>query len=178
MPDDFPDVRRALDAVPVPPLPPVDVAAIYRDALEAQARSARRWKRVAGAVAALAAGFLFFALLPKVEIRWGTPAEPVAAVVPDPKPDPRVAELLDEQRKLFVLLRESNAKHADLQDLLLTLARDVTDRDVERKQQFAELAAKLREFETVTAKQFQESERTNTALYNVVFAAKPKGGQP
>ena len=76
------------------------------------------------------------------------------------------------------LLRDSKAKHADLQDLLLTLARDVNDRDGERKTQLAELTARLREFETVTAKQFQESERTNTALYNVVFAAKPKGDQP
>jgi hypothetical protein len=156
----------------------VDVAAIYRDALESQSRAARRWKRVAAGVSALAAGFLFFALMPKIEVRWGTSPEPVAAVAPEPKADPRVAELIDEQRKLFVLLRESNAKHADLQDLLLTLARDVNDRDGAQKQRLAVLAAKLREFEAVTAKQFQESERTNTALYNVVFAAKPKGGQP
>ena len=46
------------------------------------------------------------------------------------------------------------------------------------EKELAELATKLREFETVTARQFQESERTNTALYNVVFAAKPKGDQP
>jgi hypothetical protein len=174
---DFPDVRRALDAVPVPPLPPVDVAAIYHTALESQARSARRWKRVAAGVSALAAGVLAFALIPNLELRWKTP--PMAVVVPPATPpDPRVAELIDEQRKLFALLRDSNAKHADLQDLLLTLARDVADRDTGRRNDLAELAAKLREFETVTARQFQESERTNTALYNVVFAAKPKGDQP
>ena len=174
--NEFPEVRRALDAVPVPPLPPVDVAAIYRAALEAQARSARRWKRVAGGVSALAAGVLAFALIPNLELRWKTP--PVAVVVSPPSPDPRVAELLAEQRTLFALLRDSNAKHADLQDLLLTLARDVADRDTGRQKELAELATKLREFETVTARQFQESERTNTALYNVVFAAKPKGDQP
>jgi len=172
---DFPEVRRALDAVPVPRLSPVDVAAIYRAAADAHARSARRWKRVAVGVGALAASFLAFAVLPKIEVRWGDPP-PVAVV--EPKPDPRVAALIDEQRKLFVLLRDSNARHADLQDLLLTLARDVADRDGSQKRQLAELAAKLREFETVTAQQFRESERTNTALYNVVFAAKPKGDQP
>lgn len=174
--NEFPDVRRALDAIPVPPLPAVDVAAICADALDAQARSARWWKRVAVGLAALAAGLLAFAL--GVSVGRRDEPTPVAVVVPEAKPDPRVAELIDEQRKLFVLLRESNAKHADLQDLLLTLARDVNDRDGVQKQQLAELAAKLREFEAVTAKQFQESERTNTALYNVVFAAKPKGGQP
>ena len=64
------------------------------------------------------------------------------------------------------------------QNVSVILARDVADRDTGRQKELAELATKLREFETVTARQFQESERTNTALYNVVFAAKPKGDQP
>lgn len=176
---DFPEVRRLLDVVPVPPLPPVDVAAIFADALDAEARAARRWKRIAVAAAALAAGVLAFAL----GVSIGRRDEPTpVAVHPEPKPDPRVTELIDEQRKFLTALREANAQHAELQGLLLTLARDVNTRDDARKEQLAALADRLREFEAVTARQFQESERTNTALYHVVFPSKPsptpKGDQP
>ena len=54
MSDDFPKVHAALDAIPTPGSKLVDIAAIYRAALDRQAISARRWKRIAGAVAALA----------------------------------------------------------------------------------------------------------------------------
>lgn len=169
------EVRRLLDAVPVPPLPPVDVAAIFADALDAETRSARRWKRAAVAAAALAAGLLAFAL----GTYAGRRDEPApVAVQPELMPDPRVGELVEGQRKMIAALRDANGRHAELQDLLLTLARDVNTRDEERTRQFAALADRLREFEAVTAKQFQESERTNTALYNVVFPSKPRGDQP
>lgn len=173
------DIRRLLDAVPVPPLPSVDVAAIYADALDAQAHSARRWKQIAVGFAALAAGVLAFAL--GVVVARRDEPTPVA-VQPEPKPDPRVAELIEDQRKTIAALRDANTRHAELQDLLLTLARDVNTRDEEQKLRFAALADRLREFEAVTAKQFQESERTNTALYHAVFPSKPtpesKGDQP
>ena len=106
--DDFPDVRRALDAVPEPPVLPLDPAAIYRAALDREARSARRWKLAAGAGALVAAGLLLAAVLPKLEVRatgnefavrWG-PAEPPPVApkpepVPSPATDPRLL-LLDE----------------------------------------------------------------------------------
>lgn len=179
---DFPELRKLLDAVPPPEPKPVDLARLYRDALDRQIRTARRWRRIAVGVAALAASVLVFALLPKLEvranghefaIRWGTPPEPVP-----PPPDPRVRELIDEQAKQLAALRAANVKHTELQELLLTVAADVSQRDKDQQKRLTALAARLGEFEAVTARQFQESEKTNTALYNVVFNSKPKGLNP
>lgn len=179
MNSDFPELRKLLDAVPPPEPPPVDLARLYRDALERQARTARRWRRVAVGGAALAASVLVFALLPKLEVRanghefavrWGTPPEPEA------QPDPRIRELVDEQAKQLAALRAANVKHTELQELLLTVAADVNQRDKDQQKRLTALAARLGEFETLTVKQFQESEKTSTALYNVVFQTKAKSG--
>jgi hypothetical protein len=182
MNSDFPELRKLLDAGHVPEPKPVDLARLYRDALDRQTRVARRWKRIAVGVAALAASVLLFALLPKLEVRanghefavrWGTPPSPAP-----PEPDPRVQQLCDEQAKQLAAIRVANAKHTDLQDLLLTLAADVDQRDKTQQAKLTAVAKRLREFETLTAKQFLEAEKTNTALYNVVFHSKPKGVNP
>lgn len=185
MPDDFPDLRKLLDAVPAADPRPVDLAALYRVAADRQARVARRWKRVALAAAALAAGVLLVALLPRLEfrasdhefaVRWGTPPEVAPPPAPDPTPDPRMEQLIEEQSKQLAAMRATNAKHADLQDLLLTLAADVNDRDKVQQAKIAALAKKLTAFETDTARQFADAEKTNTALYDAVFSTpKAKG---
>lgn len=171
---DFPEVRQALDAAVVPAVRPVDLAELYRAALDRQSRVARRWRRLTAAVATLAAGILLFALLPKLDVtlndhefavRWGTPTVP-----PPPPADPRIEELLDQQSRQLAALRAANTRSADLQDLIVTVARDVADRDAAQKTRLATLAVKLSDFETQTARQFDSAERTNTALYNVVFA--------
>jgi hypothetical protein len=188
MPDDFPDLRKLLDAVPAADPRPVDLAALYRAAADRQAGSARRWKRVALAAAALAAGVLLVALLPRLEfrasdhefaVRWGTPPEPPPpAPPPEPKPDPRIEELLEEQSRQLVAIRATNGKHAELQDLLLTLAADVSDRDKAQQAKIAALTKKLTAFEADTARQFADAEKTNTALYDAVFSTpKAKGTQ-
>jgi hypothetical protein len=172
------DLRKLLDAAPVSDPRPVDLAALYRTAAERQAVVSRRWKRLALAGAALAAGVLAFALLPRLEfrctghefaVRWGTPPD----VPPPPPPaDPRIEQLLDEQSKQLVAIRATNVKHAELQDLLLTLATDVNDRD---KQQQARVAAQVKAmtaFEADTARQFADAEKTNSALYDAVFSVK------
>lgn len=178
---DFPELRKLLDAVPPPEPPPVDLARLYRDALDRQARTARRWRRIAVGVAALAASVLVFALLPKLEVRanghefavrWGVSSEP------EVKPDPRIRELIDEQARQLAALRAANVRHTELQELLLTVAADVSQRDKDQQKRLTALAARLGEFEAVTARQFQESEKTSTALYNVVFNSKPKGLNP
>ena len=75
---------RRLDAVPAPPAQPIDLAAIYAAADDRHVHSVRRWRRAAVVAAALAAGVLFVAVLPRLEVRlggnelalrWG-PAEP------------------------------------------------------------------------------------------------------
>lgn len=182
--DDYPDLRKLLDAVPAPDTRPVDLVALYRAAADRQARSARRWKRMALAGAALAAGVLLVALLPRLEfrasehefaVRWGIRPEPhPPAPPPEPQPDPRVERLLDEQSRQFAAIRATNSKHAELQDLLLTLAADVNDRDQAQQAKIAALTKTLTAFEADTARQFADAEKTNSALYEVVFSRKAK----
>ena len=108
MNDGYPEVGAALDAIPLAEPKPVDIATIYRSALDRQASTARRWKRIAVAVSALAAGIVLLALLPKLElrcnadefaVRWGAPPteQPSVAAPSEPKPDPRMPDLIDEQ---------------------------------------------------------------------------------
>lgn len=173
------DLRKLLDTVPTPDPKPVDLAAVYRAAAERQAVVSRRWRRVAVGVAAMAAGVLLVALLPRLElrfsdhefaVRWGTPPE--VPPPPTPSPDPRIEELLKEQSQQLVAIRATNAKHADLQDLLLTLATDVNDRDKQQQVKIAALTKKLTAFEADTARQFADAEKTHSALYDAVFSAR------
>jgi anti-sigma factor RsiW len=87
-------VRGLLDAAPVPAVGPVDVATVYRAALDQQVHAARRWKRIAAGGALVAAGLLLVAVLPKLEVkvggkelvvRWG-PADPPPVPTPPPSP--------------------------------------------------------------------------------------------
>jgi len=185
MPDDFPDVRKLLDAVPPPEPQPVDLAAIYRAAAERQAVVSRRWRRATVVGAMLAASVLALALLPRLEfrasdhefaVRWGTPPE--LPPTPPPAPlDPRVEQLLDEQSRQLAAIRATNAKHAELQDLLLTLASDVSDRDQAQQAKVEALTKQLTTFEAVSVRQFADTEKTNSALYDAVFSnRKAKAG--
>lgn len=187
MPDDFPDVRKLLDAASTPDPRPVDLAAIYRAAAERQAVVSRRWRRAAVAGAALAAGVLAFALLPRLEfrvsdheftVRWGTPPEIPPSVPPPQQPDPRIEQLLEEQSKQLAAIRSTNTKHAELQDLLLTLAVDVSDRDKQQQARVAVLTKQLTAFEADTARQFADAEKTNSALYDAVFSSRKAKATP
>ena len=182
MTDDFPEVRAALDAVPTPVLVSVDLSRIYRVAHESQARSARRWKRAAVALAALAAGVIAFALIPKLDvrltgdefaIRWG---QPQVVVVEEPTPDARISSLIDDQQKQIAAMRAINLKSAEMQELLLALTTDVADRDIVQLARIAALTRELRAFQLATARQFDQTEKTSTTLYNAMFTNKPKTG--
>lgn len=69
MKEDYPEARAALDAISAPAIRPVDLAAIYRAAHDRQIRIARRWKRVAAGLMALAAGVILLALVPRLDVR-------------------------------------------------------------------------------------------------------------
>ena len=187
MTDDFPEVRAALDAVPVPATAPVDLAAIYRAAHVRQIRLARRWKRAAAVLAALAAGVIVVALIPKLDVRcnadefavrWGQlPAVVEEPVRPAPQPDPRLPGLIDEQQQQVAAMRAIHAKYAEMQELLLALTTDVADRDKVQLERIAALAGEIRAYQLATARQFDQTEKTNTTLYNVVFNPKLKSGE-
>lgn len=179
-PDD--DIRRLLDAIPAPNVEPVDVAAIYRDAAAIQARSARRWKRAACVGALIAASVLLAALLPKLEVkltgsefvvRWG-PAEPAPVVPPSPAPllpapDSAILAKLDELDARLAHAARHDKKLKDLEDLLLTLAVDVDDRDGKRRTDLANLVRDLNQLRADTRLHQQQAEKTNAAFYTAIF---------
>lgn len=189
--DDFPDVRRALDAAPAPAPPPVDVGAIYQAAFDRQARLARRWRRAAGGGLLAAAGLLVVAVLPRLEVRcdnnelavrWGPPAPVVVAPVPPPPPppapDPRllaqVKELDARTRQLDTLTTELHS----LKELLLTLAADVDERDRKQRDALALLVQHLQAFEASAREQFRQTEQTSSALYAAIFdKTRSEGGK-
>lgn len=189
--DDFPDVRRALDAVSEPPVLPLDTAAIYRAALDRQARSARRWKLAAGAGALAAAGLLLAAVLPRLEVRvtgrefavrWG-PADPPPLVAPAPAPvsyaDPRLVARVDELDTRIRDLGKADADLRELKELLLTVAADVGERDENLKESVAALGRRLLAFEAASGERFRQAEQTSTALYTAIFdKPTPEGGNP
>jgi hypothetical protein len=188
--DDFPDVRRALDAIPDPPVPPLDTAAIYRAALDRQVRSARRWKLAAGVGALVAAGLLLAAVLPKLEVRfaanefavrWG-PADPPPVApepVPTPSTDPRLLAHVNELDTRVRDLGATDAGLRELKELLLTLAADVNERDEKQKDAIASLTRYLRAFEAASGERFRQTEQTNAALYSAIFdKPAPEGVNP
>jgi hypothetical protein len=188
--DDFPDVRRALDAIPDPPVLPLDTAAIYRAALDRQVRSARRWKLAAGAGVLVAAGLLLAAVLPKLEVRfaanefavrWGPADPPPVAPEPAPAPsaDPRLLALIDELDARTRDLGRTDADLRELKELLLALAADVNERDEKQKDAIASLTRYLRAFEAASGERFRQTEQTNAALYSAIFdKPAPEGVNP
>ncbi len=167
--DELRHVHMMLNAVVTPSPKPVDVAAIYCAALERQVRSSRRWKRVAAVGAILAASLLFFALLPKLEVRadvneftvrWGPPA-PIAVVTPPmlPQPDHELHELAATQQRELKTLKE----------LLLMLATDVEERDTRQQEQLTAVLRSFRKFERYTQEQFAETDKTQQVFYTAIF---------
>ena len=167
--DELRHVQMLLNRIDTPSPKPVDVAAIYCAALERQVRSSRRWKRGAAVGATLAASLLFFALLPKLEVRadaneftvrWGSPA-PIAVVTPPmlPQPDHELRELAANQQRELKTLKE----------LLLTLATDVEERDTRQQEQLTAVLRSFRKFERYTQEQFAETDKTQQVFYTAIF---------
>lgn len=146
-----PDLRRRLDELPVPALPPVDVAAILGREAERQANAARFWKRTAAFAAGLAAAAL-------IALGWPAPApsgefealrDRIAKLEAQPIPDHSKLE----------------AKLADINDLLLTLATDVNERDEKQRLALRTLAKQLTELRSLSDRRWTEAKSTTDALY-------------
>ena len=56
------------------------------------------------------------------------------------------------------------------------LFRSVVDRDKLQLARLLELTRELRAFQLMTAKQFDQTDKTNTTLYNAMFTTKLKTG--
>ena len=152
--DDVPiDLRRLLDALPTPALPPVDVAAILGREAERHANAARFWKRTA----ALAVGLAATAL---IALGWPAPAptddykslrDRLAKLEATPQPIPDNSKL--------------EAKLADINDLLLTLATDVHERDGKQRLALRTLAKQMTELRSLSDRRWTEAKGTTDALY-------------
>jgi Putative zinc-finger len=168
-------VRRALNAAP-PPAVAVDVAGLFAASAARLERRARRWRRLALAGAALAAGVLLaFGLRLQVRvgagqlvIAWGQPAEET----PNPKPQipnrieptPQRAEVRPPE-----VPRSVEERLRLLQELTHALAADVEARDRRQQSEAAVLRARLDGLQQSVAQRWAEAERMVSALYVAQF---------
>jgi anti-sigma factor RsiW len=162
-------VRSALDSMPTP-FVHVDVPSLFASIAE---RRVRRWRRLAVAGAALAAGLLVVLSLRlqvtvgtgQVVIRWGgmgregeAPAEPTAVTArqePRPPDAPRIDALEDRVQLV--------------QELTRALATDVESRDRQRSADIAAVRLRLDAVQQYAARQWADAERTMSALYVAQF---------
>lgn len=152
--DDIPpDLRSLLDELSVPALPRVDVAAILGREAERQANAARFWKRTAAFATGLAAAAL-------IALGWPAPAPTgdyeslrnrLAKLEAAPQPIPDNSKL--------------EAKLADINDLLLTLATDVNERDEKQRLALRSLAKQVTELRSLSDRRWTEAKSTTDALY-------------
>jgi len=192
--DPPPGVRRLLDALPAPPVRPVDLPAVYAAAARHEARAARRWRRAAGAAAALAAGVLAFAALPALEVRAGGGGITIRWDAGPPAGDPPPAPGADRVARLEDRLREAEARlgrldeqarrvedlaaaQAELKDLLLAVSSDLNRLEAaqagsaEQQQKLAAwLSARLRDVDGRLA----EVRKDSTAIYTLVTDARKR----
>ncbi len=152
--------RAAFDSLPMPEAV-VNPADIVRSIGVADARSARRWRRVAIGATALAAGVSFLLLVrPTIRIgdgafvvRW---SEPPARVEPSPS---RVDDALVERVEL-------------LGQLVRALADESEGRDRDRKSEIALLKARLELLNVQIDARYQETRRDVGVLYRAQFDKK------
>jgi anti-sigma factor RsiW len=159
-------VRSALDVAPTPPVR-VDVATLFRRDAD---RRARRWRRLAIAGAALAAGLLLVVTLRlhvtighgQLVIGWraetSLSGEPKATTVAPPAvaSGSPLNNHLDDRLKL-------------LQELTAGLAADVDARDRQRQAEIAAVHARLDAVQRAQTVRWADAERTMSALYVAQF---------
>ena len=164
-------VRRALDDAPSPEVS-VDVPGIYAAAGERRDLSLRRWRRVAYAGMAVAAGLLFF-LLSRLDfeigngqfiVRWGP--RPAPAVKPPERevPIPSVA--------FAPANRDLEERIEILSKLVRALSDDIDTRDRQRQDEIAAVVARVERLRTQTSERLAENRRDLGALYNVQFGKR------
>jgi anti-sigma factor RsiW len=173
-------VRQLLTATPAPEVR-VDAPALYRVAVERQARRVRRWRRLALTACAAAVALIAVTALTRLEIhvrssemvvRWGSapvpdhtpvayaPGSPAAPVTAAPR------DLSSIEDRLRVL-----------SELTQALAEDDRDRDEQREREIAHLRAQIKDWQGQSAQRFGAVERDFDTLYTAQFPSH-KGGRP
>jgi hypothetical protein len=180
---DLQALRNWLDAVPEPPAPVIDLASIYAASHDRYVRSSRRWRRIAGTAAALAAGILLVAVLPRLEVRlgghelvlrWGTADPP-----PPAAPDAVLHARLDQLDDRLAARNTDDERLNELKDLLLTLAADVDDRDRRQQHELDNTIRQIALLDAATREQFRRTSETSAALYTLIQEkSRLEGDQP
>lgn len=152
-------VRHLLDTVPAPRVS-IDLAGVYRQAAEQQARRSRWWRRTALAMTGVAAATVLLALVLRFEVRmephqvslrWADAPAPLSsaptpapqALTPKiPSPNPVPAKFREQMQVLGELVHGQQEEIAQLQDQL----------------------AELRQQSAVNARRWQTTERDVAAL--------------
>jgi hypothetical protein len=172
-------VRRLLGAGPSPESR-VDLAAVYRQAAERQARRLGRWRRFALAACAACAAAVALIALSRLEIhvgqsemvvRWGEPAAPPA---PLPTPSPPVAPAPGPPPPDLAAIED---RLRTLGELTQALADDGHDRDYQRQQEIARLRQEIRQWQGLSAERLSAMQKDFDALYVAQFSSR-KGVNP
>lgn len=162
------DVRRLLDGLPSPDLPPVDVATILGQEVQRHQSAARFWKWIAGVSAGLAAGVLVAAGL------RDKPTDPTAEVE---LLRTRLAKLEAAPAPMPPDTAKLEAKLADINDLLLTLASDVNQRDEKQRQALRTLTKQVTELGALSDTRWADAKQTSDALY-ILHQSSRKEAKP
>jgi hypothetical protein len=175
--DDYPQVQEQLDKLVLPALRPVDIGAIYQQALATPTPRPWRLRRVCLAVSAVSACLLLGVMIGRCDIALSQDGFSLTWRKAVPTKDPLEARLAQMERQFAE--RNSEEKLEELKGLLLTLAGDVNQRDYQQKQALARLTDAVNAFEVATKVQFRETEQTQKTLYNALFSNRNlKGVNP
>jgi hypothetical protein len=170
-------VRQTLDAVAVPAVS-VDVSRVFQRAAALEQRRARRWRRAAVAVCALAASLLLVVVLRlelrldahQLVIRWGEmPEEPPIIAPPTPEPTVIVQREIVTDPKVEEQLRV-------LHDTVHALAGSQETRDQQLRLVMGLMQARFESLQLLDTRRWSENDRNFAALYKAVFFPA-KGGE-
>jgi hypothetical protein len=167
-------LRRALEAVAVPPVAQVNLPRLYADAARLQQRQVRRWRRAALALLSAAAVMLAVVGLKlelRVEahqlvVRWGAPKETV------PQPEllpPKHADKVDAPPAPVVSADEWQR----MRELIHALAADVAQSNSARRQEFDNLEVRLDSLQMRS----QQRDQVVAALFTAQFGTHDKKGE-
>jgi Putative zinc-finger len=155
--------RAALDAVPAPEVT-VNPADVLRAESAHQARAMRRWRRLAVAATALAAGLLLV-LAVRPQVRVGDGALVVRWADPPPAPGPVVhvqqVRDADQAERLEIIAA-----------LLRAAADDAEGRDRDRRAEIAALRARLDAVRLTSDARWEDIQKDMGVLYRLQFARK------
>jgi hypothetical protein len=155
--------KAALDATASPTVA-IDVPTMMRSEVRTAANSSQRWRRIAMAVGAMAAGLLLaFAL--QVEVRAGNGQFTIAWKQSRIDPEPGTRSPAPELEERLQLVREIT--HA--------LAADVADRDERQQLAVARLQAEIDQLQQVSAERWRAAERDMSVLYRTAFGRPDTG---